>query len=261
MLSKGLVCQHPDTPMCLSTNEVHVWMADLNPHNDIVARLEDTLSPDEVARADAYCFPYLRRRYVVARGVLRDVLSRHSGKNPADHRFEYNHAGKPMLADSELDFNLSHTDGMAVYAITSGRTVGIDIEDTTRKLTDLMQVAEYTFSQAEFDTLCALPASQRTQAFFNCWTRKEAYVKALGMGLGYPLKQFDVSIRPGEKPELKRVLHRPKEVERWSFEAFTLPPSYTVALVAEGKGWTTQKWYWTPQSSALPEQTERRSIS
>jgi len=207
-----------------------------------------TLTLDERARARRFRFPRDRDRFIVARGVLRAILGRYLGVDPGRLRFRYSPYGKPALAgpfeDEGIRFNLAHSQGIALYAVSRGREVGIDVEYVRADLAD-ERIAERFFSPREVATLRAVPAEQRREAFFHCWTRKEAYVKARGEGLSLPLDQFDVSLAPGEPAALLSTPGDPPEVTRWSLQALNPGPGYVAALAVEGNGWRLRCWQWT----------------
>jgi len=166
-------------------------------------------------------------------------------------RFSYSPYGKPSLAEEfnvgALCFNLSHADGLALYAVTCGRQLGVDIERVRADLVDA-QVAEQFFSPQEVAALRALSGNIQPQAFFNCWTRKEAYIKARGEGLSLPLDQFDVSLAPGEPAALLRTGGEPREVTRWSLKELSPGGDYVAALAVEGHGWRLRCWQWSQKS-------------
>ena len=237
--------------LSLASGEVHIWVADLAQTEATLNRLEGTLSRDEIERADRYVFAHLRRDYVAARGILRDILSRYTEEDPASFVFCYNRFGKPSLADHAIRFNLSHSCDIAVYAIVKNREVGVDVEYRRPEPveSDFEQFVLRTFSPNENRTLLALPFNQRHEAFYNCWTRKEAYIKAIGDGLNIPLTSFDVSLQPGQPAQLQFVMDQPEEVNRWMYEVFQISGDYTAAIIAEGRDWTCKRWRWEP----LPE--------
>jgi 4'-phosphopantetheinyl transferase len=196
---------------------------------------EHVLSADEHERASRFVFDRHRHAYIVARGILRLILGRALQIPPQDVRFVYGCKGKPMLAaQSPIRFNLSHSGSVVVYALTARREIGIDVEHI-RPVHDMDTLARYSFSSAENNVFVNLPESQRQEAFFNCWTRKEAYIKALGDGLSYSLQDFDVTLRPGEPAKLLRVTSKSEEIGRWSFYAFRPAENYVGALAVEGK--------------------------
>ena len=222
------------SPLELRADEVHVWLARLDEYS--VDSLRSLLTADELARADRFHFDKDRNHYTVARGLLRKLLASYLALEPAGLRFSYAEKGKPALEGSQLNFNLAHSHGMAVYAFALGREVGIDLEFIREDLAD-EKIAERFFSQSEIDVLTKLPLELRKQAFFDCWTRKEAYIKARGEGLSMPLDEFDVSLAPGAEAALLRNHKDPEEVRRWSMRSLAVPAGYVAALVASGHDW------------------------
>lgn len=224
----------------LGDDAVHVWRVWLDQPDPVVAGLSDTLSPDERRRAHRFRFARHGRHYIVGRGVLRAVLGHYLALPPGELGFTYGPAGKPALDalndGGELQFNLSHSNELALYAVTRQRRIGIDVE-YMRPLNDLLALAEGTFSAHEYAALSALSGAQQLPAFFNCWTRKEAYVKAMGDGLSQPLDAFDVSVVPGEPARLLRIADDPAAGARWTLRTFAPAPSYVAALAVEGRGW------------------------
>jgi 4'-phosphopantetheinyl transferase len=241
----------PPAELTLSSAEVHVWQASLDPAASCVEHLQRTLSADELHRAARFHFPRDRRRFIVARGILRDILSRYLGVPPSELGFRYSAYGKPALADmadeERLRFNLSHSHEMALFAVTCGRDIGVDIEYLHRAIA-CEEIAERFFSAHERASLRAVSVEGKHQAFFNCWTRKEAYIKAHGEGLSLPLDQFDVSLAPGEPAALLATHSDPREVLRWSLQALTPGPGYVAALAVEGQGWHLTCWQWRTAS-------------
>jgi 4'-phosphopantetheinyl transferase len=238
--------------MTLSSHDVHVWRASLELSAEHVQRLRQTLAADEIARAERFYFEKDRKHFIVARGVLRVILSRYLGLDPTQLEFSYSSYGKPALTTSPgkdwLRFNLSHSHELALYAITYGREVGIDIEYMRDKVSS-EAIAEHYFSPREVTVLRALPVSLRREAFFTCWTRKEAYIKARGEGLSFPLDHFDVSLVPGEPAALLHTLGDPHEASRWSLQALAPAMGYAAALAVEGHDWRLSCWQWAPSWS------------
>lgn len=187
----------------------------------------------------------------MARGGLRDILGRYLKRSPGQIRFVYNEKGKPGLREMDegrvISFNLSHSGEIVIYALTTGRDIGIDLEKT-RMLDDLDGLARSNFSAAEQAALRTLPPHLQHQAFFNCWTRKEAYIKALGDGLLYPLDRFEVTLKPSDSARLVKVEGYPAEAGRWHMEALSVCEGYTAALIAEGQDWKFIQWLWQPDS-------------
>jgi 4'-phosphopantetheinyl transferase len=215
-------------------NEVDVWFTPLGRDVQSLNAALQVLAPDEVDRAERFRLGKDRDQYVLARGILRNILSRYLHIPPAQLRFEYNECGKPALrrdcGGCSLTFNLSHVPGAAVFAVSSGRKVGVDLE-LVREGIEYEQIAERFFSPYEVGALRPLPTEAKLRAFFACWTRKEAYIKAKGNGLSLDLKSFDVAFAPGEAASLLRVANDPLEADRWSLMNLDVPAGYVAALV------------------------------
>jgi 4'-phosphopantetheinyl transferase len=223
----------------LNDDAVHVWRVDLAQPDEYVRILRDVLSSDELKRADSFYFQHDRRRFIVGRGALRTILGRYLGA-PADRLcFTYTLYGKPQLSSGQgspaLQFNVSHSDDLALCAVARGRIVGVDLERIRANI-DYGELAERFFSRAECAMLLALPAPLKLQGFFNCWTRKEAYIKARGEGLSLPLNRFTVSLAP-DRPAQMISAEEPGEVVRWSICELHPSPGYAAALIGEGRGW------------------------
>jgi 4'-phosphopantetheinyl transferase len=212
-----------------------------------VSALEHLLTPDERRRAGRFRFLKDQERFRACRGRLRVILGHYLGRPPEELRFAYGRHGKPALAlgsgDDSLCFNLAHTEGMVLYGVTVGRDVGIDVE-RLRADVACLQIAEQFFSPREVASLRALPPALQEAAFFKCWTCKEAYLKARGEGLAFPLHEFDVSLVPGEPAALLRTNQDPREAARWSIKELTPGPGYAAALAVEGRDWRLACWQW-----------------
>lgn len=178
-----------------------MWTAALDDARWDVAALEHTLSVDERRRSEALRYWPQRRRFVVGRGLLRRLLARYTGIGPRDLAFAYGGAGKPALAAavgrSDLRFNVSHSQGVALYGLMRGRRIGVDVE-VLRHLVDLREVARWCCSEREVAILEGLPPERRHEAFYCAWTRKEAFLKALGTGLSVAPNRVDVTLLPHE---------------------------------------------------------------
>lgn len=194
------------------------------------------LSEDERRRAWQFRFARDRRRFIGARVRLRQLLATLLDTDPAQVLLRYGRHGKPELSgrftESELQFSVSHADDLAVYAFTVGRPIGIDVE-AIRPLADADAIARGLFSRHEKDAYFALHPNDRALGFFNCWTRKEAFVKAVGNGLSYPLQDFDVSLVPNDPAVILRVEGADARQCRWSIESFAPMPGYVAAVVTE----------------------------
>jgi 4'-phosphopantetheinyl transferase len=231
-------------PVVLPDNEVHVWRASLDHEPSIVHDMEATLSGDEIARAARFHFRRDRDRFVAGRNILRALLGAYLNKPPASLNFSYGLRGKPALQIGDFrpnaKFNLSHSHGLAVYAFAFDREVGIDVELVKPEFAGF-EIGDRYFSPHEVAALRALPKDLQAEGFFNCWTRKEAYVKARGEGLQIPLESFSVSLTPSEPPNLESC-----DGSRWSLRSFEPGPRYVAALVAEAGDWQLRQWNWTP---------------
>lgn len=238
-ISYGSVSPKPSRfpGLALDVMEVHLWQAALDGRPADI--FESFLSPDELTRANRFHFIKDRNHFVVARGLLRNLLAAYLGVNCAELRFSYGAQGKPFLlldSQTQINFNVSHSHGRAAFAFSRGRELGVDLEYVKDDF-DAGLVAKRFFSRAEVLALRTVPADLRNQAFFNCWTRKEAYIKARGEGLSMPLDQFDVTLRPDEPAALLNNYREEREVSRWSMQSIPAPAGYAGALVVEGHDW------------------------
>jgi len=230
----------------LAGNAIHVWRASMAMDSAALRRLESTLADHERARAERFHFERDRNRFIAARGFLRDLLGRYLQCAPQAIEFAYGPRGKPAIASHEsrhpLRFNLSHSHELAVIGIKREREIGIDVELVRPEFAG-EEIAKRYFSAKELDELSRLPAEVRTEGFFLCWTRKEAYIKARGDGLHIGLESFDVSLSPGKPATLSSA-----DESRWSIESFVPSlvdePRYAAAVVAEGKDWTARYFEW-----------------
>ncbi|HEV8587653.1 MAG TPA: 4'-phosphopantetheinyl transferase superfamily protein [Pyrinomonadaceae bacterium] len=216
-------------------HEAHIWKVDLSCASS--ASCDSVLSPEETKRAARFHFETDRRRFKIAHGSLREVLARYLNLPAAELTFGQTHYGKPFLVNPEalgLLFNMSHSEDLAVIAVAREREVGIDVEFMRADFAT-NEVAEHFFSVAELYTLSGLDPHQRTRAFFDCWTRKEAYVKARGEGLSMPLDVFDVSLAPDSPAALLRNRKDESETSRWILSDIELPADYVGALAIEVK--------------------------
>jgi 4'-phosphopantetheinyl transferase len=215
--------------------ELHVWSRRLDVEMGIESRLVELLSADEVARARRFAFPRDRRRFVVARGTLRSLLADFLGVQADEIAFGYTRLGKPFLVRPEhardLHFSVSHAHELAVYVVAKA-VVGIDIE-WLRPLPRLQELASTVLSAAERARLFELESANQVLGFFNAWTRKEAYLKARGIGLMAPPECFDVSLAPHAPAELLANRYDADDVRRWHLRAFTPAAGYVGALATD----------------------------
>jgi 4'-phosphopantetheinyl transferase len=231
----------------LEADEVHVLSASLDLSAHRLEALAALLSADEHARAMRFFSPRDRDRFVGCRGLLRTMLGGYLDLAPKRLHFCQGAHGKPSLAPvcagEDLRFNVSHSDDLALYAITRGRNIGVDVE-LVKPLADAAGIAERFFSPREAAALLSLPEPERQAAFFACWTRKEAYIKATGDGLTRPLDAFDVSVLPGLPARLVRVEGDSLEAARWSLAELRPAAGYAAALVVAGPVRRLSCWEW-----------------
>ena len=217
----------------LANGEVEVWKFASGSEQGFLHDLKCLLSDDELRRAARFRFQKDRHRFVASRGILRSLLAGYLGRSPRSMEFHYSDTGKPLLpATSDLHFNVAHSGELIVWAFAQGRRVGIDVEEIRIDF-PTQEIAERFFSASERSTLRMLAPNHRPQAFFRCWTRKEAFVKATGDGLSLPLDQFDVTLAPGQPAELVQTRPDYQEAERWTMHNLDVHPNYAAALVTE----------------------------
>lgn len=234
----------PPDHLSLDAKDVHIWRASLEQSSTTVESLRQLLSPDEQSRADRFHFEKDRRHFTTARGYLRTLLGSYLGLAPREIRFSYTEYGKPALAtdlDQRLNFNLAHSGGLALYAFTRIGEVGIDLEYIRPEFTG-DDIARRYFSPGEVASLNQLPETSRHQAFFDCWTRKEAFIKAKGLGLSLGLNQFDVTLDPEQPAALLQTRWDETEAARWSLRAIAAGPEYAAAVALQAHGWQASYW-------------------
>jgi 4'-phosphopantetheinyl transferase len=240
----------PFAPSCLpepAPGDIHIWQASLAQPISLIEALEQVLSPDERDRAFRFRRDIIRHRFIVARGVLRHILGRYVSKPPQDITFQYAEYGKPELGSpvGSLQFNVSHSHDMALYAFTRHHPIGVDVEYLNRRsVMDRMKIARRFFSVAEYKALSALPESKQDSAFLTCWTRKEAFIKAIGQGLSCPLDQFDVAVDPDAPAALLATRWDAADAGRWAMTALDPGENYIGALVVEGECTHMKNWTW-----------------
>ena len=243
--------QNPLKLLKIESDEIHVWLLPLEVDPFVINHLRQILTEDERTRANRFRFERHRNRFIVARGLLRVTLALYLKKNPIDLIFIYNEYGKPALAnhssESRLQFNVSHSHVLALFGITLNHEIGIDIERIRSDFADI-KIAQRFFSPHEVEVLMSLPEAIQKSAFFNCWTRKEAFIKAKGKGLSIPLSQFDVSLAPDEPAALLAVKNEPQEASRWLLYNLDPGDDYKAALAVEKNNWQLKYWKWTEQS-------------
>jgi 4'-phosphopantetheinyl transferase len=243
---KPITWSRPVVAPSLGENEVHLWRIDLAQPAGVINQLGPSLEPDEIERANRFHFARDRDHFIVGRAALRAILGRYLGQPPEALRFRTNDYGKPEVEPARLRFNLSHSGDLALCGVTARATIGVDVEQL-RALPDAVSIAERFFSRHENEILQTIPAEKQIEAFFNCWTRKEAYIKALGQGLALPLPSFDVTLTPGQPAALLAVRGQPQDdVHRWALQGLIPQPGYVAAFVVEGQVRSINYWDWQP---------------
>lgn len=229
----------PSGQIVLQPGEIHIWSVDVNCPPEELEEMRELLAATEKERADRFHFEKHRRRHIVRTAVLRRLLSGYAGQPPSSIQFAYGPKGKPSLAsgsaDPRLHFNMSHSEELAVYAFTLAGPIGVDVE-YLKAMPDAAGIAERFFSAREFRELLQLAESQIEEGFFNCWTRKEAYIKATGDGLSKPLDQFDVTLIPGQPARMLLLDGDAQEAARWSYHHFQPAPQYIGAAAIRAEG-------------------------
>lgn len=228
----------------LAENEVCLWSIHLDKIAQAEPRWRTLLSKEELTRADRFHFIQDRQTFTATRALLRIILASYIGCEPAVVTIGYSEKGKPLLGPKHqgtgLQFSVSHSGARALLAFAKLREVGVDVELIRNNL-DCKSLSRRYFSPAEQTALAALQGSDLCKGFFRCWTRKEAYVKARGMGLALPLHDFDVSINPGEQRILLATRPHPHEASQWSLCEVELGDGYAAALCVRGHDWKLKR--------------------
>jgi len=234
----------PSRKLALSGDEIHVWRARLDLESESLGRMQRTLANDEQARANRFHFDRDRNHFIACRGILRELLALYLSCSPVSVEFSYGPFGKPGLrtqgSTMPIRFNIAHSRGLALLAFSHGREIGVDVESIRANFGG-DEIAQHYFSKQEVAELRALPETLRAEGFFVCWTRKEAYIKARGLGLQIPLQSFSVSLTPGQMETLQS-----EDASRWMLRSVDLGPGFAGAVVGEGHGWHLRLWDWKP---------------
>ncbi|HKY45037.1 MAG TPA: 4'-phosphopantetheinyl transferase superfamily protein [Pyrinomonadaceae bacterium] len=235
-MSKSTLWAPAPALLSLQGGEIHVWRVDLAQPEDVVQQFRSTLEDDEIHRADRFHFEKDRRAFTVSRGFLRHVLGLYLATRPEALRFTYGPYGKPALngehKNCSLRFNMSHSRAVGLVAVTEAKELGVDVEYIRSDFAS-EDIARRFFSPHEVAAFNALGNDLRVAAFFRCWTRKEAYIKAIGRGLSQPLEGFDVTLAPEAPPALLRADE--DDASRWSLSDIDVGSDYAAALVVEGR--------------------------
>ena len=214
-------------PQALDKGDIHCWLFSLDRDDD-----ESLLSQEERARAAKFHFARDQRRFIAGRAARRRILAGYLGALPAQLAFDEGAQGRPFLGDHDLNFNMSRSNGWGLVAISESNVLGVDIEAVSMS-DDLRDVAVDNFSPAERGSLGGLCGDIWVQGFFNCWTRKEAVVKAVGQGLSMPLDCFDVTLAPDARAQILRADGEAQEARAWSLTAFNPLDGYCAAIASD----------------------------
>jgi 4'-phosphopantetheinyl transferase len=237
----------PPATLTLEEQTIHLWCATLDQSESCIQEFQQTLSADEQVKAKRFHAERDRHHFIVGRGLLRRLLGQYLDIDPACIQFCYGAHGKPQLAPvhaSEITFNLSHSHRLGLYAFTLHSRIGVDLE-YIRPISDMAQIVSNFFAEAEKLAFDALSPHQQLLAFFNGWTRKEAYLKAIGDGLAYPLDQIEVSIAPGQPAQLSRLGNDESALAQWWLQSIDISSDYASALVTEIPNPSIQYWHWS----------------
>jgi len=237
-------------------NQVDVWRVFLKLELDSVQGAESTLSTDESQRAAKFRFDKDRHRFMASHVALRNVISCYLDREPQQINFTVGEYGKPAIpSDINLEFNLSHSGDYALIGIARERKVGIDVERFRQDM-EIDKIARRFFSEEENSELMGVPTEQQLIGFFNCWTRKEAYIKAHGLGLSLPLDSFDVSLTPNEPAILRATRPDSQEVSKWRLLSLDIEDQYAGALAVEGRDLDFRFWDWQVRLAELLVRSE-----
>ena len=225
--------EEPPPKLVLGPDEVHIWRGNLDLSRERVEKLALTLSTDEVERANRFYFQQHKERFIVGRGTLRTILASYLKTDPVTLQFEYNKRGKPRLGGDfsghELQFNLSHSEGLVLYGFTRGHLLGIDVEYLSAGK-DIEGIAQRFFTPREYAIIKELAEPEKQKAFFRCWTAKEAYLKAVGSGLAGSINSIEVSFLTEEAIELLSIDKNSQAAANWSLLNIPLSQDYIATL-------------------------------
>jgi len=243
-VTKHIIWKQPTQNLSLAPNQIHIWRMFLNQPTEKTQQLSQILSPEENNKANRFYFEKDRHKFILSRGTLRTILSQYLNFPPQNLKFTYSKQGKPtLLTETPIYFNLSHSHEITLYAITLNREIGIDLE-FLRPITEAENIVKNYFSNKESALFNTISSDQKPEAFFNAWTRKEAYLKATGQGLSQPLKEVEVNFTPGEPAKLLSIKGDTQKASEWTLKHLIPHPNYIacVAISAQNLEYS----YWEP---------------
>jgi 4'-phosphopantetheinyl transferase len=236
-------------------NNIHIWRAALDLPAHLLEQLAGILSHEERSKATRFYYEQDRNRFIVSHGILRMILSHYLVEDPVRIEICYPARGKPYLASvsggDAPRFNVSHSYNLALLAFAQGREVGVDLEYID-PIQNIELIATRLFSADEQAAFQALPNSQKLKALYACWTRKEAYLKAIGAGLTRPLENIEVSFAPDEPAQLLETLDDVGDSGKWSLMNLSPAPDFAAALAVEGQDWHLSCWEYSPFLDPAP---------
>ena len=235
----------PPTNLTLARDELHIWRAQVDQPNVLLLKFSNILTRDETERAKQFQLQQARARFLTCRSILKNILKRYSNVEERYLRFDYGRYGKPYLSNTDLRFNSSHSHNLALYAIGLDQEIGIDTE-YIRPVLDRDEIVDRYFTASEKIMYGRLTPDAKGPAFFNGWTRKEAYLKATGVGLNQPLRTVEVSLEPGKPARLLRINGNSREAAAWSLYELSLGTDYAGALAVKGR-YRLRLWRWEQQ--------------
>ncbi len=199
---------------------------------------EPLLTEDELQRAQRFYFERDRHRFIMCRGGLRTILAKYCQCDPRELRFDYGPHGKPILLapllDESLYFNVSHSHDLALIGLQAGHELGVDVEHV-REIHEMERIAQRYFTPREQAMLQQMPPSQRTLGFLRAWTRKEAMLKAIGVGLSFGLNEVEVTVDADGPARVLSIQGQPAEGKHaWRLEHVEPAPGFVAAVATQG---------------------------
>lgn len=219
----------------LELNEVHIWLVDLDFNLDLVDQLNNILCEDEQIKARKFRFEYLQNRFITTRANLRIILSKYLTISPQNIVFNYGEKGKPSLVKNinpeAIEFNVSHSENLALYSFIKQKKIGIDIEKI-RDNCEVENLAQRFFTNNEYQIISRLRGRKQLQAFFQAWTSKEAYLKATGEGLGGGLDKIEINLE-NEARKILSIKDNQHLLENWTLHKIDINQDYIATLALE----------------------------
>lgn len=241
MPGQNKIWTFPDERAFKADKSVHIWLIRYDKCLKSTDPFQSALTEDELQRAKKFHFEIDYQRFVITRGLLKRVLAKMLGKTPLQIVLELNEFGKPSLKNDELFFNVSHSGNLGLIAVTDITSIGVDVEKY-RKEMSTEDIARRFFSEKEVKDYLSLKKSDRLQGFFNCWTRKEAFIKAVGKGLSLPLRNFDVTLKPGQEAVITAIREPFDNPHNWELADLPVDKDYAAAFTIRAAKFETFFW-------------------